>query len=270
MPENPESEFDDIGQPEFDETLSSDELGLGEIDEAEDDQSEAEIELEQEFSLDDLGRAYARAVGADPDQVALADTGLVEDSDSDPGEDAAADNLACPVSPKTIVESVLFVGSPRGEKLTSRKIASHLRDVSAKEVDAITKELNQEYENSNSPFRITRDGNDLQLTLLEEFEPIRQKFYGEVREAKLSQSVIDILSIVAYKQPIGKKEIEVLRGASVGSTLNQLVKRELLEIAGNVKGTREKLYQTTDRFLDLFGLESLADLPRADAGLELD
>lgn len=241
------------------------------IDEQELDNAENEFDEDEitEISLDDLGRAYAKAIGLEPKTPELF-VEPEEEAVENPKDVADADNKSCPVSPKSILEAILFVGSPTDVRLTSRKIASLMRDVSPKEVTALTKELNKEYEEQNSAFRIVNRKNDLQLQLVEELEPIRQAFYGEVRIAKLSQSSIDVLSIVAYNQPITKKDVEKLRTLPCGPVLNQLVKRQLLELIENPANKREKLYQTSDRFLELFGLESLSDLPRADSDLELE
>ncbi len=221
-----------------------------------------------EFSLDDLGRAYAEAVGLKP-KPSMAGSDPMIPAVDDPRDVADADNAACELSPKTILEAILFMGSPDGVKLTSRKIASMMRDVSAKEIHDLVKELNRDYEQQQAAYRINSDQHDLQLALVAEFEPIRQQFYGQVRLAKLNQSAIDVLSIVAYNQPVSAEDVDNLRTRPSGAILNQLVKRQLLEVISESTQRRTRLYKTTDRFLDLFGLESISDLPRAESDLEL-
>jgi len=221
-------------------------------------------EPEEEFSLQDLSRVYAETVGL---EVAAAD----DHSDAeppDPRRDAAADNSPCPISPKSILEAALFIGSPDSNKLTTRKIAQLMRDVSEKELNGLIKELNQEYESLGHAFRIYTEGRDVQLRLIDELEPIRQKFYGEVRQVKLSQAAIDVLSLVAYRQPITREEIDTLRARPCGSVLRQLVQRGLLEKKEKPQDKRRTQYQTTPRFLELFEIASLEELPRAETESE--
>ena len=92
------------------------------------------------------------------------------------------------------------------------------------------------------------------------------RFYREEKAATLSQSVVDVLSLVAYLQPVTKKQIEAKRHKPSGSLLNQLIRRKLLEIERKkIDGKSQTLYRTTDRFLDLFGLDSLEELPKSQA-----
>jgi segregation and condensation protein B len=102
---------------------------------------------------------------------------------------------------------------------------------------------------------------------LPEFAPLHDKLLGRVREAKLSQAAIDILAVVAYQQPVTRAEIDKLRGKPAGAMLGQLVRRDLLRIERPDTKPREPKYYTTDRFLALFGLNTLDDLPRSQ---ELD
>lgn len=209
-----------------------------------------------ELSLDELGRAYAKAVGL------IADEPVEE---KDPLPDVVDDDAACEMSPRSILEAMLFVGSPDSDSpLTTRKIASWIRDVSPKEITELANQLQAEYEEEGSAFRIERDQQKLKLVLAGEFEPVRESFYGEVRKARLSQQAIDVLAIVAYKQPVTKERISDARGRDCGSILNQLVKRKLLQIDRDPENARVRLFITTDRFLNLFGLESLEDLPQSE------
>jgi segregation and condensation protein B len=101
------------------------------------------------------------------------------------------------------------------------------------------------------------------LTLRPRFRGIIEKLYGGVREARLSTVALDVLSLVAYRQPASKQEIDSLRGAESGALLRQLVRRGLIMVVQRAEaGSREVLYGTTPRFLELFGLRSLDDLPR--------
>ena len=164
------------------------------------------------------------------------------------------------VSHEAIVEAFLFVGHPQNDPLTARAIAGHLRGVSPKEVDQVVHELNEGYEQDGAAYQIVSEGGGYRMTLRNELNWIRENFYGKVRESKLSQAAIDVLAIVAYHQPILRGDVDKLRGEPSGAVLSQLVRRQLLAVEISNK-PRRKSYRTTERFLTLFQLESLDDLP---------
>ena len=87
--------------------------------------------------------------------------------------------------------------------------------------------------------------------------------FGGPRETRLSQTAVDVLSVVAYRQPIGKGEIDAIRGTDSGPTLRQLVRLGLVAVQHRADAAgREVRYGTTPRFLGVFGLGSLDELPR--------
>ena len=247
------------------------ESGLGITQSPQDDDQDPD-DLEEEFSLDQLSQAYAEVLrsrdgGGDDEEPEVAtakDVAADAEEDSSNNEDRTGnDNSACPISPESIVESILFVGCPKDVKLTSKKIAAVLRDVSPKEVTKIVKELNQRYENEDAAYRIgTKDG-ELKLILDPELLGFQQDFFGRNRKVRLSQSVIDVMAIVAYNQPATREQVDKIRGKSSGSVLKQLVKREILIAEPGKTEPKISYYSTTDRFLDLFSLDEIADLPQS-------
>src|SRR5262249_10624181 len=101
------------------------------------------------------------------------------------------------------------------------------------------------------------------LCLRPRFRPVMEKLYGAVREARLSAAAIDVLALVAYRQPATKQELDNLRGIDCGSLLRQLVRRGLVAVLQpGQSNQREVTYGTTPRFLELFHLRSLDDLPQ--------
>jgi segregation and condensation protein B len=161
------------------------------------------------------------------------------------------------------MEAILFVGHPTGEPLTSERIAGLMRGVQAAEIDDLVAELNAEYASESAPYQVLSVGPGYQMSLRPEFAALRDAFHGRVREARLSQGAIDVLAIVAYHQPIGADEIDRLRGKSSGAILSQLVRRDLLSLERLTDKKGQVEYRTTSRFLDLFGLEGLSELPRS-------
>ena len=239
---------------------------------------------DEEFSLDQLSQAYAQVLkergSADEDasakdQVVKAGVGAKAQTEpkkpkSKPkrasktlNEIDAADNAGCAISPESIVESILFVGSPKDVKQTSRKIAALLRDVSPKEVTAIVKKLNATYESQNAPYRIDSTNGNLRMKLADSMEHIQVRFRGGMREAKLSQQAIDVMAVVAYNQPVTRDQVDKIRARPSGNILTQLVRRQLLNVERTETKPIQRHYRTTDRFLDLFGLDEIEDLPQS-------
>jgi segregation and condensation protein B len=93
---------------------------------------------------------------------------------------------------------------------------------------------------------------------------LRDRFYGRVRDARLSRAAVDVLAIVAYRQPVTARQIAELRGRPSGRLLAQLVRRRLLRVHRPAGPRAPAEYQTADRFLELFGLGSVDDLPQSE------
>ncbi|MDA1048916.1 MAG: SMC-Scp complex subunit ScpB [Planctomycetota bacterium] len=217
---------------------------------------------DQGLSLEDLSEAYAQLIdgGADPYQVEEIEEDEPDEEDlGEQGEDS--DEVE--VTPRGILEAMLFVGSSTNEPLSGRVVAGLMRGVSPREIDEMVQELNETYEAEACPYHIVSAGSGYSLQLRPEFARLRDKFYGRVREAKLSQPAIDVLAMVAYRQPITRDAVNELRGQSSGTVLSQLVRRELLRIERTEENPRRPLYHTTDRFLDLFGMASIDELPQS-------
>jgi segregation and condensation protein B len=238
---------------------------------------------EHGISLDALAAAYAQSMGGrtapeaeppeEPGETDAAESAAEFPDDSSeetaagppplPEGEADGDD-PCPLSPRTILEAMLFVGNRQDEPLTSTRAAELMRGVSPGEVAALVDELNGRYASGGCPYRIVSQGAGYRLSLDNAFSPVRNKFYSRVRQARLSQAAVDVLAIVAYGQPIVAEEVNRLRGTLSGHLLAQLVRRQLLRVERPPGKRRPALYYTTDRFLDLFGLETLKDLPQSE------
>jgi len=237
----------------------ADSLGVDDLTEPDD----------QGLSLDELSQAYAAllAKGADPyPDAAAGDAAGEPAAESGPDEPSPIEDeaeSAFAVTPKSILEAILFVGHPTGEPLTSERIAALMRGVRPSEIDDLVRELNAEYDSAGATYSIVSIGAGYQLALRPEFGPLRDGFHGRIREARLSQAAVDVLAIVGYHQPIAADEIDRLRGKPSSSILSQLVRRDLLSLSRPDDRKQKPQYCTTDRFLRLFGLEDLKELPRS-------
>jgi segregation and condensation protein B len=224
---------------------------------------------DQGLSLDDLGQAYAALLNKGADPYPQPDESAEEAPTAKSAEEEfavdlpGADDAACDISPRSILEAMLFVGHPTGEPLTSERIAALRRGVRPAEIDDLVKQLNDEYAAEGAAYVILSVGPGYQLALRPELSPLRDHFYGRLREARLSQAAVDILAIVAYHQPIPAEQIDRLRGRPSGHILSQLVRRDLLRIDRPTDRKTKPTYATTTRFLDLFGLADLQELPRS-------
>jgi segregation and condensation protein B len=224
---------------------------------------------DQGLSLDDLGQAYAALLnkGADPypqaEEGSEGDTPTASSDDEPPAVLPESHDNACDITPRSILEAMLYVGHPTGESMTSERIAALMRGVRPAEIDELVRQLNDEYAAEGAPYTILSVGAGYQLSLRPEFGSLRDHFYGRLREARLSQAAVDILAIVAYHQPIAAEQIDRLRSKPSGHILSQLVRRDLLRIDRPADKKAKPTYATTERFLDLFGLENLQELPRS-------
>ncbi len=261
-------------------------------------------DLDEEFSLDKLSKAYAevirqRSPDADP---AVSEESYPGNPDAESGQresenpghetviksgkaklvgggsaddglegstlpNEADDNQGCPIEPDTIIESIVFVGAPQGTALTLAGIAAVLRDVNTADVRQAAKNLNATYEQDRSAWRIMVDGDgddaEIKMVLEESLAPFQNHYFGRNKEVQLAQGTIDVLAVVAYHQPVSKSEVENTRGKPCGAVLSQLVRRDLLAIETTDEKPVKKLYRTTKRFLELFQLSDVGDLPQS-------
>jgi segregation and condensation protein B len=223
------------------------------------------------LSLNRLRAAFAQMLGGDSDQAASASTEApTPQRGSTSSHNHKVQSLAadpCEISPRTVVEAMLFVGRVDDRPFSARELAAAMRGVSPVEIESAVAELNQIYERDAAPYDITSSSEGYRLILCDDFTRMRDKFHGRLREAKLSPAAVEVLSIVAYHQPTTAEAINELRGAPSGAALAWLVRRKLVRMDQPADRGGKPSYATTDRFLRLFGLESVAALPRSE---ELD
>jgi segregation and condensation protein B len=164
-----------------------------------------------------------------------------------------------PPSLARILEAMLFVG---GAPLTAVRACEAVRGLTPEEFQQAVDALGRAYRSQGRPYTIQLQGGGYVLQLRPRFAFVREKLHGSVREARLSQAAVDVLALVAYRQPATRQEIDSLRGADSGGVLRQLVRHGLVALQRGEDDGREVRYVTTQRFLDLFRLRSLDDLPQ--------
>jgi segregation and condensation protein B len=167
------------------------------------------------------------------------------------------------VTPGQVIEAALFVG---GGPLTTKKLSTLLSGENKKEtVEQTIEELNRQYADEDRPYEIALVEGGYRMRLRSDFERIRNRVFGlGPKEVRLSQESLEVLALVAYRQPISRQQIEAAGKENSGGVVRQLLRRELIAIERDEKRRKDIKYKTTSRFLSLFGLGSLDELPQAD------
>lgn len=194
--------------------------------------------------------------------------GPAQHAQSEPLPADAAD-AACPIGPLSVLEAMLFVGNRDNQPLSACQAAELLRGVEAEEIPDLVRQLNARYAANGCPYEIVAVRGGYRMALRGEFGRLRRRFDARQRRARLSQAAVDVLAIVAYKQPVTAEQVSQLRGKPSGHILAQLVHRGLLQIERKGDGRRVAHYRTTERFLRMFRLASLDELPRSEESAPL-
>ena len=174
----------------------------------------------------------------------------------------SAEGAAEPAVDVRVVEALLFATH---HPLTAGRLAELMGMPSTKPIRRAVRELNLQYEQSGRSFRIEQVAGGFQLLTLPEFGEHLKRLHQKEIDAKLTRAAMETLAIIAYKQPILRADVEAIRGVACGETIRSLMEKHLVKIAGRAElPGRPILYGTTRRFLELFGLNNLKDLPQSE------
>lgn len=213
------------------------------------------------FSLERLSSAFARLMGAPKAGGAKKPEIAVVGGDED---DLVSDDAPLAVTPRMIVEGLLFVGRDDGRPMTAAELAGPIRNVEPSEIPDIVAQLNDGYRRDEAPYEIVPEGGGYRLQLRPAMAGVQERMRGQVRAARLTPSAIEVLSIVAYRQPVTSEQVTKSRGRRSQAILAQLVRRQLVQIDRSGEGRRTPRYATTERFNRLFGVAGPAELPRIE------
>ena len=189
------------------------------------------------------------------------------------------------VSPREIAKVITAAAVPaQTQKAAADKAAAHLEnpdepveplddhtlmmlryaDVTEEDVNAIIQRLIQHYQESGRAFTLTERPTGYRITARPEFAPWVRQLFPEKKPSRLTPSALETLAIIAYRQPVTRSSIEAVRGVSVDGPMQTLLDRNVVRIAGRADlPGRPLLYETTDLFLDHFGIKSVDELPNA-------
>jgi segregation and condensation protein B len=161
-----------------------------------------------------------------------------------------------------IVEALLFASDA---PLTAGDIARVDERFDEDTVEAVVQQLREEYEAQERAWQIYEIAGGYQLLTRPDFAPYLERYDTVPQHTRLSNPALEVLAVIAYRQPIGRSEIEEIRGVGSSGVLKTLQDRSLIDVVGRSEGLgRPLLYGTTNKFLDHFGFNSLEDLPRPD------
>lgn len=237
-------------------------------------ESEAET-ADPEWSLAALEEAYQRALesaDAVTEQIELENSpasepdasGSVQHAPPASVPDSHAPALPCRViAPEQVLEALLFVG---GEPLTARRAADLLGGtLAAGQIDDMVETLNTRYNDQCRPYQVLPGEGGYRLALRPDFEPIRSRVYGlGPRDVRLSQDALEILAFIAYQQPVERSLLEATGKSNVAAIVRQLLRLELVSLERGNGGKDDIHYRTTARFLTLFALDRLEELPHPE------
>jgi segregation and condensation protein B len=219
------------------------------------EQQEAEEELQvqdtsEESDSSDLSDKSDLSEGSDESDTSEAsdESDLSEESDNE-------------MTLESVIEAVLFASD---ESLTSARLAN-ITESTTKQVREHIKNLNKKYKANNSAFRIEQIAGGFQMLTLSRYNYWLKKLLRARSETKLSPAAMETLAIIAYKQPVIRADIEAIRGVAAGEVIRSLSYKGLIKIVGRAEILgRPMLYGTTKKFLEVFGLNTLKDLPKIE------
>lgn len=161
-----------------------------------------------------------------------------------------------------IIEALLFASDA---PLTPADLARVDEQLDEDTVEAVIQELRSEYETTERSFQVYELAGGYQILTRPEFVTVLERYDTVPQPSRLSNSALEVLAIIAYRQPLGRAEVEEIRGVGSSGVLRTLMDRHLIEAVGRAEGLgRPLLYGTTAKFLEHFGYRSLEDLPRPD------
>lgn len=214
------------------------------------------------LSIDRLAQAFAAMMGHAGTAPAPSQPAAVVQVDASPDlDEATSSDDEARVSPLSILEALLFVGVPGGEPLPSHVAAGLMRGVEPNEIDELATELATRYREENRPYEVASKGDGWVMRLRPEYAGFGAVLEQRNRMVRLDAESLDALAVVAWHQPVPRDKLIEFGCDSRPATLRALVRRGLLALEKPEGPEASPAYVTTKKFLDVFKLESLADLP---------
>lgn len=161
---------------------------------------------------------------------------------------------------RKIVEALIFASDT---PISENRIKNVVDELTPAEIDSLVDELNAEYDQAEHAFRIVRLAGGFQFVTRPELVNYIKQYYKGKTKSKLSRAALEALAIIAFKQPISRPEIDMIRGVNSDGVVKNLLERNLIFISGRSDTIgRALLYSTTPEFLRYLGINDIADLPK--------
>ena len=211
-------------------------------------------ELDQDCSLHESDTDSDADSG---EQISGGESQMSDDEAPEP----SAPNQDSETTVESVVEAVLFASD---EPLTEARLAT-IVETSVKQVRQHIESLNDKYQANGNALRIEQIAGGYQMLTLSPYNHWLKKLLRARSDSKLSPAALETLAIIAYKQPVMRADIEAIRGVAAGEVLRSLCYKGLVKIVGRAEVLgRPMLYGTTKKFLEVFGLNTLKDLPKIE------
>jgi segregation and condensation protein B len=167
------------------------------------------------------------------------------------------------ITAESVIEAILFASD---EPLSAERLIGIAELAGGvKQIQKCVETLNEQYRQSSRAFRIEEIAGGYQMMTLPEYNSWLKKLLRERSDNKLSPAALEALAIIAYKQPVIRADVEAIRGVACGELIRSLMYKGLVKIVGKAEILgRPLLYGTTRKFLEVFGLNDLKDLPKAE------
>ncbi len=188
-----------------------------------------------------------------------------DEETKEPSEEREYENMqSCnedEITLESVIEAILFASD---EPLSANRLAG-ITETSIKQVNRHIDNLNKKYTSNKNAFRIEKIAGGYQMMTLSDYNHWLKKLLRARSDSKLSAAALETLAIIAYKQPVIRADIEAIRGVQAGELIRSLMYKGLVKIVGRAEVLgRPILYGTTKKFLEVFGLNSLKDLPKVE------
>ncbi len=159
-----------------------------------------------------------------------------------------------------IIEALVFASDT---PITENRIKSVILELDSTEINDMIHALNDDYDRNGHAFKIARLAGGFQFVTRPEYAQYIKQYYKGRAKSKLSRASLETLAIIAFKQPVSRPEIDSIRGVNSDGVVKNLLERNLIYISGRSEHIgRALLYSTTPQFLQYFGINDIADLPR--------
>lgn len=163
---------------------------------------------------------------------------------------------------KAVIEALLFSSD---KPILIEQIKNLFTDLEPAQIRKMLEELKSEYENDNRGIRIVEVAGGFHMVTAPDFSSYLKKFYKQKHSERFSKPALETLAIIAYKQPVTRREIESIRDVNVDGVVNHLKDLGIIRISGRKQAPgRPFVYSTTREFLEYFGLRSLEELPKME------